>query len=228
MTRLVLVPAFACDAALYAPLLERLGGDFEARIVVADRPSLAECVGQVLAAAGGGAFVVGGTSFGGHVARETALAAPDRVAGLLVMGAGAAAPADPAPLAARRAAIEGGRQADMLEAMAKAIVFEPEGRGRSAAGTFRDMARRAAPALLSAQTEALATRPDRRSDLGRLRCPTLLVWGDSDEFSPPATGADMAQAIPDAEFVLLPHCGHLPSLEAPDAVAAAIRARFGP
>ncbi|KAB0682828.1 alpha/beta fold hydrolase [Aureimonas leprariae] len=224
--RLVFVPALACDADLYAPLIERLGADFDCITVVPAQPTLRECVGAVLAAAGSERFVVCGTSFGGHVARETAFAAPDRVAGLVIMGAGAAGVADPAPLEKRRAAIESGRRAEMLEEMARAIVFEPDGRGRTAADGFRRMAARCPDATLLAQNEALLSRPDRRADLGSLSCRTLLVWGEHDAFSPVAAAREIAAALPDAELIVLPDCGHLPSLEATTRVADAIRARF--
>ncbi|WP_193227711.1 alpha/beta fold hydrolase [Aureimonas psammosilenae] len=227
MPRIVFVPAFACDEALYAPLAAALGPDFPSRTVVPAKRTMRECAEDVLEQAGDGSFIVCGTSFGGHVARELAFLAPDKVAGLVVMGAGAAAPADPAPTDKRRAAIEAGRQAEMLADMAESIVFEPEGRGRDAAETFRAIVARATPELLLAQNEALATRPGRESGLSTIRMPSLMLWGEHDRFSPPSAGIAMAQAMPDAEFVLLPDCGHLPSLEKTDAVAATIRRRFG-
>ncbi len=142
------------------------------------------------------------------------------------MGAGPQAPASREPFDKRRASIEQDAGAQMLEDMARAIVFEPEGRGQEAADVFRAMAARAGTDRLFAQNEALMTRPDRSADLRRLSCRSLLVWGDADTFSPPEAGRAMAAAMPDAEFVLLEDCGHLPSLEAPMRVAAAIRARF--
>ncbi|WP_019998122.1 alpha/beta fold hydrolase [Aureimonas ureilytica] len=224
--RLLFVPAFACDGDLYEPLIPLLRPDFDCETVTPAEPDMAACARLVLDAAGEGPFLVAGTSFGGHVAREVALMAPDRVRGLVVMGAGPAGVADRTPLERRRAAIEADGGAEMLEEMARRIVFEPEGRGQDAADAFRRMAARATAGRLLAQNEALATRPDRGADLGRIPCPALLLWGAEDAFSPPSVGEAMAGAMPDARFVPLDECGHLPSLEAPMRVAAEIRRRF--
>lgn len=61
-----------------------------------------------------------------------------------------------------------------------------------------------------------------REDLGRLAVPTLFLWGDSDAFAPPSSGEDMAARMPDASIEVLRETGHLPHVERPDAVAAAI------
>jgi pimeloyl-ACP methyl ester carboxylesterase len=49
--------------------------------------------------------------------------------------------------------------------------------------------------------------------LVRVRCPTLLVWGESDRLVPPSYGKAYLQHIPGAELKLLPQCGHLPMFE---------------
>lgn len=224
--RLILVPALACDGDLYEPLIPLLRPDFDCRVVAPAAPDMAACAREVVDAAEGRPFVVAGTSFGGHVAREAALAAPDQVQGLIVMGAAPQGPTSREPFDRRRAAIEADGGAEMLEEMARAIVFDPDGRGQEAADAFRAMAARASVDRLLAQNEALMTRPDRVADLPRLACRSLLIWGEADGFSAPEAGRAMAGAMPDAEFVLLEECGHLPSLETPMRVAAAIRARF--
>ncbi|KTQ90090.1 hypothetical protein NS226_16380 [Aureimonas ureilytica] len=224
--RLVFIPAFACDGDLYEPLVPLLRPDFDCRTVIPAEPDMKACAKAVLNAAGEGPFLVAGTSFGGHVAREVALMAPAQVRGLVVMGAGPAGVTDPAPLERRRAAIEADGGADMLEDMARRIVFEPEGRGAAAADTFRLMTGRAGASLLLTQNEALLSRPDRTADVSGITCPALLLWGAEDQFSPPSAGEAMGRTMPDARFVLLEECGHLPSLEAPMRVAAEIRHRF--
>jgi pimeloyl-ACP methyl ester carboxylesterase len=42
-----------------------------------------------------------------------------------------------------------------------------------------------------------------------------MLWGSEDQFSPPRDGLAMAAAIPNARFVEVRDCGHLPTLEAP-------------
>jgi pimeloyl-ACP methyl ester carboxylesterase len=48
--------------------------------------------------------------------------------------------------------------------------------------------------------------------------PTLVVWGEADRIGDPDFGRAFAEAIPGAEFTLIDQAGHLPQIEAPDAL----------
>ena len=61
--------------------------------------------------------------------------------------------------------------------------------------------------------------------LGRLPAisiPTLVVWGAADRMIPPEHGQAYASAIPGAQFRLIAHAGHLPQLETPAELLAAV------
>ena len=58
--------------------------------------------------------------------------------------------------------------------------------------------------------------------LDQVRVPALVVWGDSDRIVTPDYGRAFAGALPDARFVELAHAGHLPQIEQPAALFAAI------
>ena len=49
--------------------------------------------------------------------------------------------------------------------------------------------------------------------LHRVRCPTLLVWGESDRLVPPAYGEAYHQLIQGSQMRLISECGHLPMFE---------------
>jgi pimeloyl-ACP methyl ester carboxylesterase len=53
--------------------------------------------------------------------------------------------------------------------------------------------------------------------------PTLVVAGGRDGFTPPERSREMAQAIPGAELLELPHASHTAPIEQPHVVDAAIR-----
>lgn len=61
-----------------------------------------------------------------------------------------------------------------------------------------------------------------REELGGLGVPSLFLWGDSDAFAPPSSGRDMVASMREAAIEVIPDTGHLPHLERPDTVAAAI------
>lgn len=58
--------------------------------------------------------------------------------------------------------------------------------------------------------------------LGAMHTPTLVIWGASDRVVNADYGRAFAAAIPDARFELIPDAGHLPHLEQPAAVFAAL------
>ena len=58
--------------------------------------------------------------------------------------------------------------------------------------------------------------------LHRIDVPTLILWGAEDRILPQGYAAAWRRAIPGAKAVVLPRCGHLPHLEQPAAVAAAL------
>jgi pimeloyl-ACP methyl ester carboxylesterase len=72
MHPLVMLPAMGCDQRLYAPVLNLLP-NHSAQTIIAGNASMAACVEQVLSDAPD-RFIIFGTSFGGRVALETAIA----------------------------------------------------------------------------------------------------------------------------------------------------------
>jgi pimeloyl-ACP methyl ester carboxylesterase len=212
-----MIPALCCDGDLYAETAAGLGDLVSTLTVNPTAATFDQCVRQVLDAVTGD-FIVMGTSFGGHVARETALAAPDRVRGLWIMGAGAGGVANPAMGIERVAKLRDGRQDEIYRGFAETITYLPGPRGKEAADQFHAMARRCDPLAAALRAEALNARPERWNDLTRIACPTLLVWGKHDRFSAAADGLRMAGLIANSRYVEIPDCGHLPSLEAPEEV----------
>lgn len=66
-----------------------------------------------------------------------------------------------------------------------------------------------------------------QQQLPQTHCPTLVLWGDQDQWFPVADGQRLAQQLPNARFQLIPNCGHVASSGNPAAVNAAILAFLG-
>jgi pimeloyl-ACP methyl ester carboxylesterase len=67
--------------------------------------------------------------------------------------------------------------------------------------------------------------PQLKRWLGRIRVPTLVLWGASDGVVPPAYGRAYAGGIPGARFELVAGAGHHPEIEQAEAFVDAV-ARF--
>jgi pimeloyl-ACP methyl ester carboxylesterase len=77
----------------------------------------------------------------------------------------------------------------------------------------------------SLQTALLVmAETDQRDLLPQIAVPVLLIWGEQDLRSPLTVARQFEEAIPDAELVVIPACGHVSNLEQPTAVNAAVRA----
>ncbi len=64
--------------------------------------------------------------------------------------------------------------------------------------------------------------PALRRWLHRIAVPTLVLWGESDRIVRPDYGRAFQQAIPGAQFQLIPAAGHYPYLEQPETFVACV------
>jgi len=76
--------------------------------------------------------------------------------------------------------------------------------------------------IFDAQIEALLGRPEQQGLLAQIECPTLVMTGELDTWSPPAQHEAMAARIANSTLVIVPGAGHMLPLEAPEAVNQAI------
>ena len=215
MQNLVMIPALGCDGGLYADILPRLSGVVEPVTIIADRDTLTGCVQQVLNQAPE-KFIVLGTSFGGRTALEVAFAAPQRVEGLVVIGAGPGVAADPSAGFRRTERLRGEEFERVVMEMADMVSHLPGPNGATARNAFISMAREQGGALMARQSAALSKRGDLWPRLGEIYCPSLMLWGREDKFSPAADGLKMSKSLPHGRYAEISDCGHFPSLEAPE------------
>ncbi len=72
------------------------------------------------------------------------------------------------------------------------------------------------PPGIIAAAGALADRPDSTPTLAHIKVPTLVINGKDDQLMPTDGARKMAQAIPDWQFSVVPHAGHMSNLENPE------------
>ncbi len=217
LARVIFIPALLCDEAMYRDVITDLGGAIQAQVMLSPKPDLAASVSDILSRAPE-TFVLVGTSYGGSLALEIALAAPSRVSALWLMGCNAGPPQADGPDLAASLDTDPSR---VIERLADLVVHKD---ATAAAATYLEMARRLGGPAGAAQARAAATRKGAIERLGTLGMPTLLVWGADDALSPLSYGQALASGIPDAHLEVLEGCGHLPTLEKPAECAVLFRA----
>lgn len=175
--------------------------------------------------------VLVGNSQGGRTALDAALALPDRVAGLMMVGAawtGGPYEEDPPEVQALWPPVMEAEEAgdlDRLNQLEARIWLDgatgTEGRvGGAARELFLDMNGRA---LAAGDVGEERRHGDAWPRLPELSLPVTVVDGALDEPSGIAVGRAAAERIPDCRHVVLDDTGHLPSLEHPLVLADLVR-----
>lgn len=238
------------DARSLLPLLPHLDG---VRAVAVDRPGFGTSdpvriprerfreaavafVDEILDALGLERPALAGNSMGGTWALWYALARPERVRRLVLVGSAPLLPGTraPAPLRLMATPVVGAllarvkpNAAMVVRLMASmgeqdSIARHPEllatlvATGRDPAATAVNRAElRAVLGPLGFRRSALM----RAEDLRRVRAPTLLIWGDRDPVATVEAARVTAELIPQAELAVLP-AGHVPYLGNPERTAA--------
>jgi len=252
-TPLVLLHGSGPTALQFLPLLERLPG---VRAIAVDRPGFGlsdpieppsedyreaavESVNLILDGLGLTETALLGNSAGGTSALWYALAHPERVTRLILLGAPPLLPRTgvPPPMLAV-ATPSAGPPPEMPPPSTEAVIqsmsvfgegdtiarYPEQLEAMVAAGYDQLLAvvRLAELRALIAPTgwqPALAMRPD---ELHALTVPTLLIWGEQDPLGDADVAATVAATIPHAQLELLP-AGHAPWLGHPDRVADMVR-----
>jgi pimeloyl-ACP methyl ester carboxylesterase len=231
MTTLVLLPGLMCDAAVWASQVEALGSQATFHVPhYGECDSLAAMAEHAIATAPSGRFALAGHSMGGRVAFEILRRAPERVERLALLDtsyhplpAGAAGEAERAQ---RHALLETARTRGM-RTMARewaSGMVHPSRLGTPLFEAVLDMIERSSPTVFAAQIEALLARPDVTALLGAIRCPTLVLCGRDDAWSPLSRHEFMCARIAGAQLVVVENCGHMSTMEQPAAVSAALAA----
>lgn len=180
----------------------------------------------VLNALGVEKAVLCGLSMGGYVAFEILRRARERVRGLVLMDTRADADSaegrkgrDVAAAHAREGGAEAIADLMLPKVLARAT---PGDQPALAAQVRKQMAATPVAGILGA-LGALKERPDSLPLLPTLEgIPVLVLVGDDDQITPPASAQAMADAIPGARMTVVAGAGHLPPLERPAATTAAL------
>lgn len=245
---LLLVHGFSASLHTWEPWVARLGDTY--RIISLDLPghgltrapagyqanitAFRDILDQFVRAQRLDRFVLAGSSMGGNVAWEYALAYPNRIDGLILVGASGWEDmrfAEDEPLAFRLLRSPLGpllmqlESTPMIRQGLEASFYDPAFVTEAMVTRYARLAR--APGhrdiLLQISTgrRNYAT-PERLIPLASL--PVLILHGDTDRLVPPEHGQQFAAAIPSATLVMYENVGHIPQEEIADRSAADVRA----
>ena len=223
-TPLLLIPGLLCSPRLFAPQMAALAD--LAEIVVPDwrRAPLAiwdsweSAARWIVDQMPPGKFAMAGLSLGGMLAMEIMQVAADRVTKLALLDTGMRSQNE-AERAVRRARIRLAEEGHFELVLGLQLSrFLPPYRlpDKKLVDEVMAMCGEIGVEIYKRQEELAAIRADRRPDLPRIKCPTIVVCGRDDAATPLFLSEEMAKAIPAAALVVVEQCGHLVTMEKPE------------
>ncbi|EJL21142.1 alpha/beta fold hydrolase [Novosphingobium sp. AP12] len=220
---LVLVPGLTCDAEVWRAQMEGLSG--AATMTIADTlsdDSIAAMAQRLLDTAPE-LFALAGFSMGGYVAMAVAARAPERVTRLALLDTNAGAD-DAGRAAVRRAAVRTARERGFETVLRGSLGLLVHPDADPALGeAVVAMALRVGIDAFERQQAAIIGRPDALPGLAAIGVPALVLVGAQDRTTPPRYAEEIAAAIPGAVLRKIERCGHMVTMEQPEAVNAALR-----
>lgn len=220
---LLLLPGLLCDARIWPvetlsltrPVIAPMGyGDADSIVIMAERalegaPERVSIVGH---------------SMGARVALEIVRRHPERVERLALVSTGVHLPR-PGEANARHALLDLGL-AEGAEALVDRWLppmVAPHRRfDQSLMQRLRTMCVQAGVDVFAHQVKALLHRPEVERWLRDIACPTLVLVGSEDQWSPPDQHRAIAAAIPGAQLKIIEKAGHMLPQEAPEAFVEAL------
>lgn len=223
-TPLLLVPGVLCSPRLFAAQVAALEGEAEivvpdwrqAPLSIWDTWETAAC--WVLDQMPAEKFALAGLSLGGMLAVEIMQIAADRVTKLALLDTGMRSQNE-AERAVRRARIRLATEGHFELVLGMQMTrFIPAYRlpDKPLVDDVMTMCGEIGVEIYKRQEELAAIRVDRRPDLPRIKCPTIVVCGRDDAATPLFLSEEMAKAIPAAALVVIEQCGHLITMEKPE------------
>ena len=225
----IFLPGLVCDTEVWHAQLEAVRSWAVGSVAdYGTLNSLTDMAKRVLDQASD-TFVLIGHSMGARVALEFVRIAPQRVTGLALLSTGyQALPAGEIGERERtqRLALLALAQEQGMRAMAARWLSDKLAPSRQHDEALREaiiaMMGGKSAAIFAAQIQALLARPDAEPLLRTIECPTLVLCGCDDNWSPPAVHQEIVKRVPHGKMVVLEDCGHMAPMERPAEVNAAL------
>lgn len=219
----LLLPGMLCDQRMWAHQLDAL----HIPVQVADltRSEDFESMAARVLAEAPPTFAMAGLSMGGIAAFEIWRQAPERVTHVALLDTNPHADAeDRRHLRLKQIAeARSGKLRELaIESLKPLYLAECNRENEALLEILLDMALDCGPDVFERQSRALLNRPDSVPTLGTMDVPALVLCGREDSLCPVSYHELMAAEIPNSELMVLDRCGHLSTMEQPEATSRAL------
>lgn len=214
-----------CDAVVWEAQAAALRSEYDVHVVSFEGLDSMHAMAEKVLGNAPERFALAGHSMGGRVALEVYRRAPQRIERLALLDTGyepaATGEQEKRAVLVNQALREG---IGSIAATWGLPMLAPAKRNNTGlVKALIDMVGRMSGEIYAGQTRALLGRPDATDVLKRISCPTMVICGIEDGWSPPGRHERMAELISDAELRMIDRSGHMSMMEEPDAILQALK-----
>jgi 3-oxoadipate enol-lactonase len=182
-------------------------------------PLIADDIAGLMDYLGMDKAILVGHSMGGYASLAFALKYPERLIGigLIATQAGADSPEQKVGRYSTIEAVNRDGITNLADTMSQRLTSRPD-----LIPIIRAMILATCPVGVIGSLQGLAERLDVSGELSKIQAPAVVVAGDADKIIPLERSQEMARMLPLGSLVIIPGAGHMPMMEAPQAVAEAL------
>ena len=151
-----------------------------------------------------------GNSLGGHVALVHVLKHPERVKSLILTGSSGLFENGMGDSYPKRGDYE------YIKAKTELTFYDPKTATKDLVDEVYGIINNRIKAIKIISLAKSAIRNNLGEELNQIKQPTLLVWGNNDNITPPFVAREFNRLIPNSELHFIDKCGHAPMMEVPD------------
>lgn len=225
-TELLLLPGMMCDERLWSQQVAALAADCRVHCGDLTRDNSITAIAERVLDAAPPRFALAGLSMGGIVALEIMRSAPERVERLALLDTNFRADNPERKVQRNRQLTELetlGLEQLVREELLPAYLADGHPDTQHILNEVLDMGLRLGDEVFVRQSIALRDRLDSSSVLAGIDCPTLVLCGEQDRLCSVELHREMAEKISGSRLQVIPHCGHLATMEQPGRVIAEMR-----
>lgn len=151
-----------------------------------------------------------GNSLGGHVALMYVLKHPERIKSITLTGSSGLFENGMGDTYPKRGDYEYIRKKTEL------TFYDPKMASKELVDEVYEMVNVRIKAIKIIALAKSAIRNNLGDELNQIKQPTLLIWGNNDNITPPFVGREFQRLIPNSELYFIDKCGHAPMMETPE------------
>lgn len=183
---------------------------FELPIRKVSVSGLVDYVARFIEYKGYGKVHVLGNSLGGHITLLYALGHPEKIKSIILTGSSGLFENSLGSTFPKRG------DYDFIKKKTEATFYDPAVATKELVDEVYDIVNDRNKAIRIIATAKSAVRHNLGDKLHQIQVPTLLIWGEQDNVTPPFVGEKFNELIKGSQLIFVKNCGHAPMMERRD------------